>query len=289
MRKMIGLCLITFLFTAIRLPALEGIFEKPNSFLPDTISHKVLETLEQLEEVPGLTSEEFSLLRAGIIQFGESLFREGVLQVRGADKEIRPYFVTLQAVIEHILSIELGKRVKCLKGIIHTPMPATPLCTKGEISQDLVDPTLESDPMRIFTVKSRATILRDYLFKGGILYIVYPKEGLKRRTEEQQKIYQQELVNYPANLFDTPLKCDHIPADLIGATYFFQDHQGQTFVFAIKMTQANDPKEEGDFGLWFGPISHFAIRERLNAVFDYTQSETSAQLQISEVMQRSLG
>ncbi len=164
---------------------------------------------------------------------------------------------------------ELKKEVKALKGIIHTPMPATPLCTTGEISRELVDPSIEIDPTRLFTVKARTTIIRDYLFKGGDLYIIYPKDGLKKRTEEQQKIYQQELANYPNNLYDVPLNCEHIPTDLIGATYLFQDQSGKTFVFAIKMTQAKDPKETGNFGLWFGPIDHLSIQERIKAISSY--------------------
>src|SRR5690606_21668156 len=160
------------------------------------------------------------------------------LEVSGTDKDVRPCFVALQAIVEHVLASALQKEVVSLKGVIHTPMPATPLCTIGKISKELVNPSIENDPARIFTVKARTTIIRDYLFKGGDLYIVYPKNGFKKRTEEQQKVYQQELASYPTHLFDVPLNCEDIPTDLIGATYLFQDRSGKTFIFAIKMTQA---------------------------------------------------
>lgn len=150
-------------------------------------------------------------------------------------------------------------------------MPATPLCSKGEISKELVDLSIESDPARLFTVKSRMTIVRDYLFKGGDLYVVYPKSGYDKRTEEQQKIYKQELATYPNHLFDVPLNCESIPTELIGATYLFQDKSGNKFIFAIKMNQAKDPQDIGNFGLWFGSINQPDIQGRLHVVSDYME------------------
>jgi hypothetical protein len=214
-------------------------------------------------------SEEFSFLKEGILKNWNALIETGILEIEGADADLRPSFVTIQAIVEHVLSLEIKKEITNVNGIILAPMPATPLCTKGEISKELVDPTIENDPSRLFTVKARPTIIRDYLFKGGDLYIVYPKDGLKKRTEEQQKIYQQELVNYPTHLFDAPLNCDNIPTELIGATYFFKSNSGATFVFAIQMTQAKDPKEIGNFGLWFGSIDHPSLQERINALSSY--------------------
>jgi hypothetical protein len=192
-----------------------------------------------------------------------------VLEVSGSDQDVRPCFVALQGIVEHVLASELTREVRSLKGFIHPPMPATPLCSKGEISRELIDPSIELDPLRLFTVKARTTIVRDYLFKGGDLYIIYPKNGFAKRTVEQRKIYTQELMNFPGHLFDVPLPCDYIPSDLIGATYLFEDRSGNTYVFAIKMTQANDPKERGDFKLWFGSIDHPAIQERVKSVASY--------------------
>jgi hypothetical protein len=237
-----------------------------DSPLPSIVSTKVLETIRYSNDIPGLKSEEFSILRTEISKTWDSLFKEGVLEVIGKDKEVRPYFVAIQGVLEHVLASELQQNIKVLKGVIHTPMPATPLCSKGEISIELVDPSIEIDPARLFTVKARTTIARDYLFKGGNLYVVYPKGGYDKRTEEQQKIYKEELSNFPNHLFDIPLDCESIPTELIGATYLFQDQLGNKFIFAIQMTQAKDPQDIGNFGLWFGPIHHSAIQKRLQAV-----------------------
>lgn len=241
-----------------------------NGTLP-AIHSKVLETISYSQEIPGLKSEEFPALKGEISRLWNSLSQEGAVEICGTDKEIRPLFVALQAVIEHALAAALQKEIRTLKGVIHTPMPATPLCTKGAISKELVSPSIEIDPIRLFTVKARATIVRDYLFKGGELYIAYPKQGWYQRTEEQQAIYGQELMNFPTHLFDVPLNCVSIPDDLIGATYLFQDQLGKLFVFAIKMTQAKDPKAMGNFGLWFGSIDTPVIQERLDAVSSYLE------------------
>lgn len=251
---------------------------RPN--LTTVIHSKVLKTIKYSQDIPGLKSDEFSSIRTEISKTWDTLIENGVLEVSGTDKEVRPYFVALQGIVEHVLASELQKEVASLKGVIHTPMPATPLCTTGDISKELVDPSIEIDPARLFTVKARTTIIRDYLFKGGNLYVIYPKDGLKKRTEEQQKIYQQELVNYPTHLFDVPLNCENIPTDLIGATYLFQDQSGKTFVFAIKITQAKDPTDMGNFGLWFGPINHPSIQERIKAVSSYMKQNGSSVLKI---------
>ncbi len=232
------------------------------------IHNKVKQTIENSSNVPGLKSEEFSSLRLGIAECWEELVEKGVLEVTATDKDVRPYFVALQGIIEHVLAHELNKSVKSLTGVIHTPMPATPLCTEGNVSKELVDSSIEEDPLRLFTVKARTTIIRDYLFQGGDLYIVYPKEGINKRNESQQQIYKKELENYPTHLFDYPLDCTSIDTDLIGAFYLFKSAEGKTFAFAIKMTQANSPQDLGSFGLWFGEVNKSPIQNRISSVLD---------------------
>lgn len=225
---------------------------------------KVLETVKHSQEIP-------DHLKSKTIKIWNQLVQNGVVEVSGRDKDIRPYFVTLQAVIEHVLSCELQREIKSLDGIIHTPLPATPLCTAGEISRGLVDASIENDFHRLFTVKLRSTTIRDFLYQGGHLQIVYPSGGLAKRATVQQVLYKQELLNYPDRLLDQPLSCDSIPENLIGATYLFKTQAGQTFAFAIKMTQANDPKEKGNFGLWFGPLEIEAIKNRVDAVLSFIE------------------
>ena len=136
------------------------------SNLPEILYSKILETIKYSESIPGLDFESFLSLKLQIPRTWNTLTRESILEVRGSDKDIRPHFVAFQVVIEHVLASLLGKDIPSVLGIIHTPMPATPLCSKGEISDGLVDSSFELDPARLFTVKARTTILRDYLAKG---------------------------------------------------------------------------------------------------------------------------
>lgn len=229
---------------------------------------KVMETIVHSENVPGLKSEEFNSLKTGIAERWSELVEKGVLEITATDQEVRPYFVALQGIIEHVLAYELGNSVHSLTGVIHTPMPATPLCAQGNVSKELVAPSIEEDPLRLFTVNARTTIIRDYLFKGGDLYIVYPKEGMIKRTEIQQQIYKKELENYREHLFDRPLDCESISNDLVGAFYLFKNSEGKLFAFAIKMTQANSPQDLGNFALWFGEVDTSPVKDRILNVRD---------------------
>jgi hypothetical protein len=266
------LCVLCLLISTV-CPAIEK--KLPKEILEDKpdlhtlIYAKVSAVIEHADQVPGLKAEEFAKLKPQISNVWETLSKEQSLIMHGSDAQIRPYFVALQGIIEHVLASELQNSLSALKGIIHTPMPATPLCMEGEISQELVDPWLEKDPLRLFTVKARSTILREYLFKGGELYMMYPQNGLGKRTPEQQKIYLQALANYPAHLFDMPLKCAELPDGLSGALYLFEDFSGNRFVFAIKMTQAKESLERGQYGLWFGPLNASRVQKRVHALADF--------------------
>lgn len=218
------------------------------------IYREVMKAINNSDNVSGLRSGEFEILKPGIKENWNELFKKGVLEVTGTDKDVRPYFVALQGIIENVLATELNKSIFNLTGVIHTPMPATPLCTEGCISKELLDPSVFNDPLRSFTVKARATIVRDYLYQGGDLYVVYPKEGMKGRNEIQQQIYMKALKDFPSHLFDRPLESEAIDNDLIGAFYLFKDKEENLFAFAIKMTQANHIQDLGHFGLWFGEV-----------------------------------
>lgn len=236
---------------------------------PNFLSHKVRETIEEAHEIPGLDADIFDELKPEILTSLQELELNGELRIASSDQKARPIFVSLQGIFEQMLSTELNGQVSSLMGIIHTPMPCTPLCTEGPVSDGLVDPSIKNDPRRLFTVEARTKILRDYLKKGGDLYIVYPKDGLAKRSQEQQQIYQKELQTYPNNLFDCPLNCESLEADLIGAIYFFTDSQENEYVFAIQMTQANDPRDNGQYCLWLGRIDHPAISERVSKVLTF--------------------
>lgn len=241
------------------------------AFLPQ-IHQLVLKTIEQSGSFPGYSDELFAKLKPGLIQRWNELVQKGVLEVSDTDKEVRPYFVTLQAIVEQVISQNLNQGLVSLTGVIHTPQPATPLCTKEDaVSPELVSSAIAQDPARLATVKGRTTIVRDFLRRGGDLYIAYPEKGLLERKPDQQEIYKGELQHFHQHLHDQPLKAETIPVELHGALYFFESKAGENLVFAIKMTQAKNPDEAGHFGLWIGPASHPAVQERTARAMEFVQ------------------
>lgn len=255
-----------------------------------TFEEKVIDLINHSEEVSGLKAEEFLVIKPAVTSLWNELSVQHVINLQGADSKLRPFFVTLQGLIERVLANELNVSIFDLKAVIHTPMPATPLCTKGAISADLVDASIMKDPLRLFTVKARTIIIRDYLHLGGTLLMAYPKEGLSQRTKDEREIYQNELLTYPTHLVDLPLECDNIPEDLVGAFYLFKNPEDQFFVFAIKIPQANKPLEDGSFGLWFGPLCHPAIHDRISQTLTFLKAHSSheAIVELLEVLQKEI-
>jgi hypothetical protein len=259
--------------------ALTGSFVHDDPFIQN-IHSKVMETITKSESIPGFESPVFNTIKGGIIDDWNVLVKEGVIEKTAPDKEVRSNFVALQAIVEHVLAYELSKTVKSLTGVIHTPMPATPLCTKGSVSAELVDSSIIEDPSRLFTVQARTTIVRDYLEQGGDLYIVYPEEGMTQRNEMQQEIYKSELEKYPAHLFDRPLNWDSFSNDLVGAFYVFKNTDGKSYAFAIKMTQANSPQELGSYGLWFGEYNKSPVYDRVSNVLNILNKDALKPIQL---------
>lgn len=226
--------------------------ENPDSFVRKFLTET--QSCSQKQEVDGLLSR--------LMEQGETL-------ESGSD-DLRINYVSAQGCIEHMLAcMQAIGEIKNLVGAIHTPNPATPLCAlpEGSVS-DLLDASIRDDARKLYTVRSRTQIVREFLAKGGKLYIAYPQGGLEKRTLEQQTIYKNELKTHPETLFDCVLNTPAIDADLIGATYLFQDKEGHSYAFSIKARQANDIHSQSEWGLWFGPLENPKIQARVDAVFD---------------------
>lgn len=186
--------------------------------------------------------------------------------------DLRIKFVNLQGCVEHVLACAqaLGE-ITDLVGVIHTPTVATPLCVLPDepISDGILDESIRYDLNKLLTVRSRAQIVREYLIKGGRLYVTYPENGLKKRTPEQLQIYHSELATFPHNLFDWLLNCDEINPDMIGATYLLRNKERELFAFSIKSRQANDIQRSAEWGIWFGSLNDAIVSKRVNEIFDY--------------------
>ncbi|MCH9631627.1 MAG: hypothetical protein S4CHLAM37_16510 [Chlamydiia bacterium] len=203
------------------------------------------------------------------LHFLSELQEKGFVIREGDDKEHRPVFVSLQGDFERTLAYALKKnKITHLVGMIHTPTPATPLCSEGSVTKDLVHASME-DEKRLYTVMKRPAIVREFLDHGGTLIAAYPKGGLQKRTKEQQKVYQGLLNKYPHNLVDKVLETSSMPWNMVGALYLFKTDRGGWGSFAIMARQANAPIDKQVWGMWFGPVSHPLIESRVEDVLQY--------------------
>lgn len=185
--------------------------------------------------------------------------------------DLRNKYVFAQGCFEHALACAQAMGdITQLTAVIHTPTIATPLCIKpGEPVEGVLDASTQNDRRKLLTVRARAETLREYLTKGGKLYVVYPEGGQEKRTQEQRLVYQEERESHPDHLIDWTLSCTSMDPDMVGATYFFRDSKKQLYVFSIKSKQAIDIQEKAEWGIWFGPFKDPAISKRANSVMEY--------------------
>ena len=201
--------------------------------------------------------------------FVEHFYAQTVRQERGLDSDLRPLFVTAQGDFERAMTRLLKEgKIKEILGFIHTPTPATPFCTKGEISEGLIDESLMGDERRLYSVMKRPDILRAYLESGGMLGVCYPENGRDKRTAEQLAIFDEAKEKFAA-LKDIPLHVEEMESELIGATYLFKAYDGERYAFSIQSKQANAPEDGALWGMWFGSGEDPEVLERIGNVIIY--------------------
>lgn len=235
--------------------------ELQGQFLKDC--HEIIGTSSQVQDI--------SIHLEDVLN---NLSRKKFISQIDTDVSIRSLFVNMQAVIEQALSLGLKKgTIDSVVGVIHTPTPATPFCTRGEVSEGLVDASVKEDLKRLFTIKSRPQIARDLLLAGGKIYIAYPEMGINARSKEQINIYHEELNKYSECLYDSALSCEQLPSDLVGASYLFQIDQ-DVFGFSIQASQANAPEDERVWSLWLGNLDDPKVSKRIITVLDFIRDYT---------------
>lgn len=251
-----------FTFSAFTLTKMEHVqTTDQNVVLTSFLLDRVKECVQHNQEISH-KEDIFSLIGA--------LAEQGYVSESGSD-DLRIKYVHTQAAIEHVLASALVlHEIDYLVGVIHTPTPATPLCTQVDhLDEQLLDASIRDNPEKLLTIRSRAVIVREYLERGGQLFIAYPQGGLEKRTLEQQQIYKEALAKYADRLFDTTLSCDKMDPSKVGATYLFKSSSGDIYAFSIKANQANSPEMRSEWGLWFGKIEDQAIHQRIDAILDY--------------------
>ena len=200
-----------------------------------------------------------------------------VISREGDDKYLREPYVHTQDVIERYLTLLVkNNKIKNIRGFIHTPFAPTPLCKLpvGRIDTNIV--SQDFDYERAITVIERSIYLRDYLKYGGILYAVYPTNGLSERTEEQQEIFNNEVQKNSKNLFiiELEIKISEFPRDMCGATYFFTLEDEIKMVFSIKSYQANDTEGKREWSLWLGTFDNQDIQARTGSILNFINNNS---------------
>ncbi len=85
-----------------------------------------------------LTEASTYAVAEDVATFIQTFQQTGSQLQSGPDQEIRPIYVAAQGDIERTLAQYFAEgNITHLVGIIHTPTPATPLCTRGDISENL--------------------------------------------------------------------------------------------------------------------------------------------------------
>lgn len=200
----------------------------------------------------------------------KTVTKTGGVTTIGNDETNRPRFVNLQACIEASLaSLLKDKKIAAVVGVIHTPLPATPLRTAGEITPGLIAKEVQNDPKRLETVMKRPNIIRDFLANGGKLLVVYPKAALATPIPGLD-IYES-LRQLHKTILDKPVET--FAPEMTGATYLIKDNKGKVYCFSIKAYQASAPQAQMEWGLWFGPLDNPKVQERFKAVNDYLLSQ----------------
>ncbi len=243
---------------------------------------QVKKTLEKMEAGKALCQKLFSSVKDLINFQGNQYSTEtktemlkvlGELQMdnlyirEGGD--LRAPIVGLQQIFEHaIKNLIVSDRLK-FQGVIHTPLPATPLCTQVDQADlsNVMAPSLLSDPDKTLTVKNRALTVRELLtLPDTRLYVVYSKGGLEERDIDSQQVFKSEINKNPNTLIGIELS-GKINPDRVGATYILITPNGGTCAFCIDAQQANQEIVE-KWGIYCGSLDDETIKKRVNLTFD---------------------
>ncbi|BAE81204.1 hypothetical protein [Chlamydia felis Fe/C-56] len=222
-----------------------------------------------VEEVKAFTLAGDSSFQNPVSELLDELNATSFISREGTDADQRPIFVNAQADFERAIVywLKCNRVISCVC-LIHTPSPATPLCTNGEISRGLVDSEVQNDIERLLTVKKRPDIIREYLQNGGTLFTIYPKKGRELRSIEQLEVLDHLIQRYSLHLHAIELNSDTIPQDLIGATYLITFADLSTYVLSLRSYQANSPIND-KWAIWFGSIEDSIVAERLRTVVSF--------------------
>jgi hypothetical protein len=220
--------------------------------------------------------------RESMLQLVEELKKENVC-IRQGNDDLRAPYVGIQNTFEYVLTAQKILSVVSIVVIgIHTPLPATPLCSRLSEPHkvtDLIAASLRHDVDKILTVADRRISLRRLLDQAGtLLYALYPTGGLAQRKVEEQKVFLEEVAHYEGKLIDVELDCKQLDPSKVGAIYFFTDESGNQYAFSIMSQQAINPKELSTWGIWFGMLPNQKVHDRALEITDFIKDKNGPNL-----------
>ncbi|OMJ77889.1 hypothetical protein SteCoe_22407 [Stentor coeruleus] len=181
------------------------------------------------------------------------------------ENELRISFVGLQSLAEEVIvKLTQSSKIDSVAGAIYTRLPATPVCTEEDKAEEMVHEGGKSNPDIVFTVRTRTTIIREFLKTGSILSIVYPSENREERKSKELEIFEQ-LKNEYRNLKDCPINGE-VPDEISGAAYVFNVKNQGRYLFSINSRQAINESKKKEWKLFFGPLDDRVIQFHYNKV-----------------------
>ena len=278
--KLAAICRHWILFAAI-ISFLCGCCGDPSSLLEVGNSYaggmEIKATI--LEEVSSIITKDTELTLDIKNKIKESLVEplgaHSTVVVAGEDAEIRPILVNFQKAFEQTsVTLLRSKYIKKITAIIHTSKPSTPLVsTENIINQGVVHPDMINDPSRLSTIKNRVATLRDMAMHGdGMkLYIAYEQKWSTDKSFEDKYVVYQDKLNDIRNisLIDSPLACESLPSNLIGASYLIELKDQEKLLLSLTGIQAIEGSGEAQWRLWFDEITEEKTSERLLEVYSF--------------------
>jgi hypothetical protein len=208
------------------------------------------------------------------------LTHQNIVSDDGCDDKVRPVYVSFQGLIEASLSNYLKENPEAkLQVFFHTPAPPTPFCLGDEKPTNLMHPSIESNKGSQKTVISRKQTTQSLLMNGAKIVNIFPESGLKKRTETQVKNYETVKQRFNDRFFDIRTKSE-VDKGYVGATYILTDKAGDKWLFSIRSSQVNSPKEAKDrWQLVLGPISDKDVQAFYIDTFEYLMKLTEGKIQ----------
>lgn len=231
-----------------------------------------LENFHELFKAYTNASPSFSSTKDSILGIHSEVQKNLFYSETNEENELRPKFVGFQSVSEQVITrLVIEGAIESVIGIIHTMLPATPVCTESETPEELIHESSRENPEIVDTVRLRAIVIREFLNTSSKLFIVYHRDSRNQRTEKQLSVFEELTVKYNGFLIDFPVDSP-VPDELSGATYLFKVRD-QEFMFGINARQALNPSGTKEWKLFLGRTSEEPVQSQYQRILRFLEDQ----------------